>query len=65
MDDDTNPKPTENSYTFISTTKNDNNDTSIVTSDDTVPMQDTGAPLVVGAIGILSILGGSLYSRRK
>ena len=30
MDDDTNPTPTENSYTFISIKKNDNNDTSIV-----------------------------------
>ena len=62
---DNGPTPAENSYTFISTSKSNNNNSGAETSNDTIPMQNTGAPLVIGALGLLSVLGGTLYSRRK
>lgn len=60
---DDGPVPAENSYTFISTT-NSNGSTNSST-DNTIPMQDTGAPLALAALGVLSMVGGTIYSRRK
>ncbi len=60
---DNGPEPAENSYTFVSTSSSGNNNGT--SSDDTIPMQDTGAPLALGALGLLSIMGGTLYSRRR
>jgi len=31
----------------------------------TVPMQKTGAPLALATLGLLGIIGGTLYSRRR
>lgn len=62
LHDDTNPAPAEDSYTVIST-KSDNNGTN--PDDDTVPMQETGVPIVLAALGLVSIVGGTIYSRRK
>ncbi len=59
LDDDTNPAPAEDSYTFLSTSENASAKTV------TVPMQNTGAPLALAALGLLGILGGTIYSRRR
>lgn len=65
MDDDTNPDPAENSYTFVSRSNSGNNNANSNSDDNTIPMKDTGAPLALGALGLLSIVGGTIYSRRK
>lgn len=63
---DNGPEPAENAYTFVSTTNNGgNNNANINTDDNTIPMKNTGAPLALGALGIISLIGGTLYSRRK
>ncbi len=59
LDDDTNPEPGEDSYTFLSTSENASAKTV------TVPMQNTGAPLALAALGLLGILGGTIYSKRR
>ncbi|HSP87611.1 MAG TPA: hypothetical protein VLN45_05725, partial [Ignavibacteriaceae bacterium] len=59
LDDDTNPEPGEDSYTIMSTSEN------VSAKTVTVPMQNTGAPLALAAIGLLGILGGTIYSRRR
>lgn len=62
LHDDTNPAPAEDSYTVLSA-NSDNNSTN--TDDNTVPMQETGVPVVLAALGLVSIVGGTIYSRRN
>jgi hypothetical protein len=62
LHDDTNPAPAEDSYTVLSTNSNNNGAN---TDDGTVPMQETGVPIVLAALGLISIVGGTIYSRRK
>ena len=63
MDED-NPVPAEQSYTFLSTTKNPDHTVNAATTDNTIPMQKTGVPIALAALGLLSIVGGTIYSRR-
>jgi hypothetical protein len=58
LHDDTNPAPAEGSVTVLSTNSNNNG-----TDPDTVPMQETGVPIVLAALGLVSIVGGTIYSR--
>lgn len=61
---DNGPIPAENSYTFQSTSKSNTN--SDISSDiNTIPMQHTGVPIAGLLFGILSVMGGSVMSRRK
>jgi hypothetical protein len=48
------------SYTFLSVEPSDNTASANAA---TVPMQSTGAPVAVAMLGILSIIGGTIYSR--
>lgn len=63
MDED-NPVPAEQSYTFLSTT-NPTPTVNAANTDNTIPMQKTGVPIALAALGLLSIVGGTLYSRRR
>ena len=63
---DNGPMPAESAYTFTSTANNGgNNNANTNTDDNTIPMKDTGAPLALGALGLVSLIGGTLYSRRR
>ncbi|MDD1774469.1 MAG: hypothetical protein LUQ24_02930 [Methanobacterium sp.] len=44
------------SYTFLSVAQ---------VSGETVPMQDTGTPLAVAALGLISIVGGTVYGKLR
>lgn len=46
------------SFTFLSVAEP-------VTSAQTVPMQDTGTPIVAAALGLLSIVGGMVYGKLR
>jgi hypothetical protein len=48
--------PAEDSYTFLSVP---------CAAGETVPMQDTGAPIALAALGLLGILGGAVYGRLR
>lgn len=57
------------SYPFMvalgSTESNSTPSDSSTINTNTIPMQNTGAPLTVAILGILSIVGGTIYSRLK
>jgi hypothetical protein len=48
--------PAEDSYTFLSVEP---------VNGETVPMQETGTPVALAALGLLGILGGAVYGRLR
>jgi hypothetical protein len=52
--------PAVNSFTFLSVAP-----APPIAAAGTVPMQDTGAPVAVAALGLLAVLGGTIYSRLR
>lgn len=56
------PAPAYGSYTFLSVVSPDP-DNGKNASGNTVPMQDTGVPVVLTALALLGIVGGSLYDK--
>ena len=52
----------EDNYTFLSVAPEPKPSSANAA---TVPMQDTGAPLALAALGLLGIIGGAVYSKLK
>jgi hypothetical protein len=50
------------SYTFLSVEPSDN---TAITNAANVPMQNTGAPITAAILGLLAIIGGTVYSRLR
>lgn len=55
---------TEDDTTGTDTTSDTSDDTTIANAE-TVSMQDTGVPIALAVLGILSIVGGSVYGRLR
>ena len=55
----------ENSSILQTPTANAATETTINTASRTIGMQDTGAPIIPLALGIISVLGGFAAARRK